>query len=96
MPPECFSRSKVSYSGLKNKILTFKKNVLSTKIRSRDPLDLPLSFLIFGQIFTKEICKFCEDQIELADASENIIDRFRIIKGEARDPPERWEAFPGT
>ena len=69
---------------------------MSTKIRSRDPLDFPLSFLIFDQIFTPKICKFCEDQIELADASENITDRFRIIKGVARDPPERWEAFPGT
>ena len=68
----------------------------SIKIRSRDPFDLPLSFLIFGQIFTPKICKLCKDHIELADASENITDRFRIIKGEARDPPERWEAFPGT
>ena len=68
----------------------------SVKIKLRDPLDLPLSFLIFGQKFAKEICKFCEDQMELTEASEIITDRFWIIKGEARDPPERWETFPGT
>ena len=88
--------SKVSYSGHKNTIYIFWKNFSSVKIRSRDSLDFPLSFLIFGQIFIMKICKFCKDQIELADASENVTDRFRIIKGEARDPPERWEAFPGT
>ena len=68
----------------------------SIKIRSRDPLDLPLGFLIIDQILANGICKFCKDQMELADASENITDRFRNISGDARDPPGRWEAFPGT
>ena len=68
----------------------------SVKIRLRVSLDLPLSFLIFGHVFPNRICKFCEDQMELTEASEIITDRFGIIKGDARDPPERWETFPGT
>ena len=34
--------------------------------------------------------------MELTEAPEIITDRFGIIKGEASDPPERWETFPGT
>ena len=76
--------------------MNFLEKKSSVKIRSRDPLDFPLSFLIFGQIFLMKICKFCESQIELAGGPEIITGRLGIIKGEARDPPERWETFPGT
>ena len=35
-------------------------------------------------------------QIEFAGGPEIIVGRFGIIKGEAKDPPERWEAFLST